>query len=85
MLFKSEIANHHYRRPFLYNSLYSDLGPPCSQCGRRFKTDEEGKKKKTAHMDWHFQARQRMAEAEKRGQYRSHYVSKQVSFLAVPS
>lgn len=30
-------------------------------------------------MDWHFQVRQRMAEAEKRGQYRSHYVSKQVS------
>lgn len=36
-------------------------------------------------MDWHFQVRQRMAEAEKRGQYRSHYVSKQVSGSGIPS
>lgn len=73
------VANHSpaSRRPFLFNNLYTDLGPQCSQCGRRFRTDEEGKKKKTAHMDWHFRVRQRMAEAEKRGQYRSHYVSKQ--------
>ncbi|SPO03433.1 related to PCF11 component of pre-mRNA 3`-end processing factor CF I [Cephalotrichum gorgonifer] len=57
-------------------SLYSELGPPCTQCGRRFKQNEEGKKKKTAHMDWHFRVRQRMAEAERRGQYRSLYVAK---------
>lgn len=65
----------------MFKSLYSDLGVQCSQCGRRFTTDAEGKKKKTAHMDWHFQARQRRVEAEKRGQYRNHYVSKQVSHL----
>lgn len=68
----------------MFKSLYSDLGVQCSQCGRRFTTDAEGKKKKTAHMDWHFQARQRRVEAEKRGQYRSHYVSKQVSLSPAP-
>ncbi|KAJ0322581.1 hypothetical protein Brms1b_001957 [Colletotrichum noveboracense] len=41
---------------------------------KRFKTDEEGRKKKMAHMDWHFKAHQRLAEAEKRGQHRSWYV-----------
>ena len=68
----------------MFKSLYSDLGAQCSQCGRRFTADAEGKKKKTAHMDWHFQARQRRVEAEKRGQYRSHYVSKQVSRPPTP-
>ncbi|KAM0425237.1 hypothetical protein ACHAPT_009554 [Fusarium lateritium] len=43
-------------------------------CGRRFRTDEEGKKKKTAHMDWHFRVHQRANEAEKRGMHRSWYV-----------
>lgn len=61
------------RRP-LFRSIYDGLGPPCTQCGRRFPTDDEGKKKKTAHMDWHFRVHQRMMEAEKRGQHRSWYV-----------
>jgi pre-mRNA cleavage complex 2 protein Pcf11 len=46
--------------------LYERLGAPCTQCGRRFQSDEEGRKKKTAHMDWHFRVHQRMTEAEKR-------------------
>lgn len=61
------------RRP-LFKSIYDSLGPPCTQCGRRFPTDDDGKKKKTAHMDWHFRVHQRMIEAEKRGQHRSWYV-----------
>ncbi|KAF4629633.1 hypothetical protein G7Y89_g8510 [Cudoniella acicularis] len=61
-------------RPHLISSLYEKLGAPCTQCGRRFQSDEEGRKKKTAHMDWHFRVHQRMAEAEKRGQHRSWYV-----------
>ncbi|CAM1509311.1 Fc.00g030500.m01.CDS01 [Cosmosporella sp. VM-42] len=60
--------------PKLLSGLYDDLGPPCSQCGRRFRTDEEGRKKKTAHMDWHFRVHQRSNEAEKRGMHRSWYV-----------
>ncbi|PMD39005.1 hypothetical protein L207DRAFT_544964 [Hyaloscypha variabilis F] len=62
------------RRPHLISGLYERLGAPCTQCGRRFQADEEGKKKKTAHMDWHFKVHQRMAEAEVRGQHRSWYV-----------
>ncbi|KAJ8071033.1 hypothetical protein OCU04_001380 [Sclerotinia nivalis] len=61
-------------RPHLISSLYEKLGAPCTQCGRRFQSDAEGRKKKTAHMDWHFRVHQRMAEAEKRGQHRSWYV-----------
>ncbi|KAF4465149.1 mRNA cleavage factor complex component Pcf11 [Fusarium albosuccineum] len=60
--------------PSLIAQLYDDLGPPCTQCGRRFRTDEEGRKKKTAHMDWHFRVHQRTTEAEKRGMHRSWYV-----------
>ncbi|KAI1646460.1 hypothetical protein F4815DRAFT_198089 [Daldinia loculata] len=58
-------------RPHLLPFLFESLGPQCTQCGRRFPKNEEGKKKKTAHMDWHFRVNQRMAEAEKRGQHRS--------------
>lgn len=41
--------------------------------------DEEGRKKKTAHMDWHFRVHQRSNEAEKRGMHRSWYVDQSVS------
>lgn len=66
-------------RPHLLPLLYQALGLPCTQCGRRFMGDDEGKKKKTAHMDWHFRVHQRMIEAEKRGQHRSWYVDQAVS------
>ncbi|RCI12140.1 hypothetical protein L249_0384 [Ophiocordyceps polyrhachis-furcata BCC 54312] len=58
-------------------ALYDELGTPCRQCGRRFTTDEEGKKRKTSHMDWHFRVHQRSNEAEKRGTHRSWYVDQQ--------
>lgn len=77
------VSNTHRFRPDLINKLYDALGPPCTQCGRRFKTDEEGRKKKTAHMDWHFKVHQRSAEAEKRGMHRSWYVDQQVRIIEV--
>ncbi|KAI1506546.1 hypothetical protein F5X99DRAFT_7341 [Biscogniauxia marginata] len=58
-------------RPQLLPLIFASLGPQCTQCGRRFTTDAEGKRKKTAHMDWHFRVNQRITEAEKRGQHRS--------------
>ncbi|KAI1083911.1 hypothetical protein F5B20DRAFT_357687 [Whalleya microplaca] len=58
-------------RPHLLPLLFESLGPQCTQCGRRFPRDEEGKKRKTTHMDWHFRVNQRITEAEKRGQHRS--------------
>uniref|UniRef100_L7IXD9 CID domain-containing protein n=1 Tax=Pyricularia oryzae (strain P131) TaxID=1143193 RepID=L7IXD9_PYRO1 len=61
-------------RLYLVNTLYDDLGKPCTQCGRRFRNDEAGRAAKTAHMDWHFRVAARIAEAEKKGQHRSYYV-----------
>ncbi|EMR66520.1 putative mrna cleavage factor complex component pcf11 protein [Eutypa lata UCREL1] len=76
------MANHpqdQHRSP-LSHQLPSNLlnweGTQCSQCGRRFTTDVAGKKKKTAHMDWHFKVNRRITEAEKRGQHRSWLVDK---------
>ncbi|KAI1428796.1 hypothetical protein F5Y12DRAFT_799890 [Xylaria sp. FL1777] len=58
-------------RPHLLPLLFEAQGPQCTQCGRRFPTSEEGKKRKTAHMDWHFRVNQRSNETEKRGLHRS--------------
>ncbi|KAI3327924.1 hypothetical protein HD806DRAFT_484424 [Xylariaceae sp. AK1471] len=58
-------------RPQLLPLLSEAQGPQCTQCGRRFPTNEEGKKRKTAHMDWHFRVNQRSTETEKRGLHRS--------------
>ncbi|TVY23867.1 Uncharacterized protein LHYA1_G006168 [Lachnellula hyalina] len=69
-----EIPNDVVLKTSSLKILYEKLGAPCTQCGRRFQSNEEGKKKKTAHMDWHFRVHQRMTEAEKRGQHRSWYV-----------
>ncbi|EEY21017.1 conserved hypothetical protein [Verticillium alfalfae VaMs.102] len=67
-------SKHREFRAHLLPSLFDALGPQCTQCGRRFTKDEDGRKKKTAHMDWHFQVHHRLAEAERRGQHRSWYV-----------
>lgn len=69
-----------YRADYV-QQLYGDLGPPCRLCGRRFKEDEQGRNKKTAHLDWHFRVNQRIAEAEKKGQHRSWYVTAEVRLL----
>ncbi|KAK8133948.1 mRNA cleavage factor complex component Pcf11 [Apiospora sp. TS-2023a] len=64
-------------RPHLIPLLFDSLGTQCTQCGRRFKNDAEGKTKKTAHMDWHFKVNQRIAEADKAGQNRGWLVDEQ--------
>ncbi|KAM0665540.1 hypothetical protein ACQRIU_005801 [Beauveria bassiana] len=61
----------------IIHALYDELGPPCAECGRRFKRNVEGDKKRRTHMDWHFKVKQRSAEAEKRGTHRSWYVDQQ--------
>ncbi|KAI0137302.1 hypothetical protein BJ170DRAFT_678153 [Xylariales sp. AK1849] len=58
-------------RPHLFPLMFEGLGTQCTHCGRRFTANDEGKKKKTAHMDWHFKVNQRIGEAEKSGQHRS--------------
>ena len=79
MLITNKTMRNRYR-PYLLPFLFESLGPQCSQCGRRFTADEEGRKKKTAHMDWHFKVNRRITEAEKGAQHRSWLVDKMVSF-----
>lgn len=83
LAFNTDVKNRSnvwYRfRPDLVARLHEDLGPPCTQCGRRFRTDAAGKNAKMAHMDWHFKVHQRSTEAEKRGMHRSWYVDHNVS------
>ncbi|KAL5615117.1 hypothetical protein BROUX41_005176 [Berkeleyomyces rouxiae] len=61
-------------RPYLLFTMLEGLGKPCSQCGRRFKNDDDGRKKRVNHMDWHFKVHQRSVKAEKHGQHRSWYL-----------
>lgn len=61
-------------RPHLYLRYMTDRPNQCGQCGRRFTSDEVGKVKKEKHLDWHFKTKQRMIEAEQRGQNRSWYM-----------
>lgn len=42
--------------------------------------NEEGRKKKAKHLDWHFRVNQRMVDAAKRGQNRSWYVDEMVCY-----
>ncbi|KAK5045032.1 hypothetical protein LTR84_010180 [Exophiala bonariae] len=61
-------------RPHLVQTFINARPNQCSTCGRRFTSDEIGREKKAAHLDWHFKTKERMLEAEKRGQNRSWYV-----------
>lgn len=61
-------------RPHLVHSFVHARPNQCSTCGRRFSSDDVGREKKAAHLDWHFKTKERMLEAEKRGQNRSWYV-----------
>ncbi|RVX66780.1 hypothetical protein B0A52_08973 [Exophiala mesophila] len=61
-------------RPHLVHSFLHARPNQCSTCGRRFSSDDIGRDKKAAHLDWHFKTKERMLEAEKRGQNRSWYV-----------
>jgi pre-mRNA cleavage complex 2 protein Pcf11 len=74
-----KLANCYSPRPHLISRLYEKLGTACTQCGRRFQSDEAGRKKKADHMDWHFKVHSRMREAERNGQHRSLYVDEIVS------
>ncbi|KAK4550576.1 hypothetical protein LTR36_000155 [Oleoguttula mirabilis] len=62
-------------RPELVRSLYDEQPNQCSNCGRRFLANDEGRAKKARHLDWHFRTNQRMADPNTgRGQHRSWFV-----------
>lgn len=61
-------------RPELIHALYDAQPNQCSTCGRRFTADDEGRAKKSRHLDWHFRTNQRMADASiARGAHRDWY------------
>ncbi|KAL7274343.1 mRNA 3' end processing factor [Rhizina undulata] len=64
-------------RPHLIPLLNQTLPNQCSSCTKRFADNEEGKKAKAAHLDWHFRVHQRMGESVKLGQNRSWYVEEE--------
>lgn len=49
-------------RPNLIRLLYDELPNACTSCGKRFGNTEEGRKNRTAHMDWHFRVNKKMRE-----------------------
>ncbi|GIZ36989.1 hypothetical protein CKM354_000045300 [Cercospora kikuchii] len=59
-------------RPELVAAMYDALPNQCSTCGRRFPTTEEGRQKKSLHLDWHFRTNQRIADPNtNRGHHRN--------------
>ncbi|CAK3865194.1 related to mRNA cleavage factor complex component Pcf11 [Lecanosticta acicola] len=62
-------------RPELVHALYDAQSNQCNMCGRRFATTEEGREKKSRHLDWHFRTNQRIADPNaNRGHHRNWYV-----------
>lgn len=62
-------------RPELVYALYDAQSNQCNTCGRRFQPTEEGREKKSLHLDWHFRTNQRIADPNaNRGHHRNWYV-----------
>lgn len=61
-------------RPELVHALYDAQANQCTTCGRRFLTTDEGREKKSRHLDWHFRTNQRIADPNtNRGHHRNWY------------
>lgn len=62
-------------RPELVHAIYDGRPNQCSTCGRRFLATEEGREKKSRHLDWHFRTNQRIADLNlNRGHHRNWYL-----------
>ncbi|KAK6523932.1 hypothetical protein TWF281_001894 [Arthrobotrys megalospora] len=64
-------------RPQFVSILNDSLPNKCGSCARRFTNNEQGKKDKAAHLDWHFRVHQRIADSSKHAQFRSWYVGEE--------
>lgn len=60
-------------RPNLIRLLYEEMPNSCTSCGKRFQDTEEGRKNRTAHMDWHFRVNKKLR--EENSQMRCWYIS----------
>ncbi|KAI9326733.1 hypothetical protein BDR26DRAFT_118307 [Obelidium mucronatum] len=64
-LIRIELTNEAINRtyPKLFEILYDPTSLQCKQCGTRFPgTTEAGRKKNSAHLDWHFRQNKRLRE-----------------------
>lgn len=62
-------------RPELIHAIYDGRPNQCSTCGRRFLATDEGREKKSRHLDWHFRTNQRIADPNlNRGHHRDWYL-----------
>lgn len=81
---RSQAALENSFSPAIVSSLYEAQPNQCSLCGRRFPGTDEGRKKKAAHLDWHFRNNQRIADAVHKGQNRSWYVD-DIDWIQLPT
>ncbi|KAG4304511.1 hypothetical protein PORY_002221 [Pneumocystis oryctolagi] len=66
----SSLSKH---RPELAILLYECMSLQCRTCAKRFEDTDDGRKKRDAHLDWHFRINNRLREISLRGQSRSWY------------
>ncbi|QSL67148.1 hypothetical protein MERGE_001537 [Pneumocystis wakefieldiae] len=66
----SSLTKH---RPELVVLLYECMSLQCYTCAKRFEDTQDGRKKRDAHLDWHFRINNRLRELSSRGQSRSWY------------
>lgn len=66
----ASLAKH---RPELVVLLYECMSLQCHTCAKRFEDTEDGRKRRDAHLDWHFRINNRLREIASRGQSRSWY------------
>ncbi|KAJ3074807.1 hypothetical protein HDU98_010162 [Podochytrium sp. JEL0797] len=79
-LVRVELSNADIGRVFpkAYLSLYDPTTLQCKQCGTRFPgTTEAGRKKNTAHLDWHFRQNKRVREKGRRAVCREWYLGEE--------
>ncbi|KAI9599096.1 hypothetical protein BDF19DRAFT_419398 [Syncephalis fuscata] len=61
----------------LFETLYSGLALRCRQCGLRFRDDERGQERMSAHLDRHFKQNRRLKERTRKVISRSWFVRDQ--------
>ncbi|KAG5518880.1 hypothetical protein PMAC_002411 [Pneumocystis sp. 'macacae'] len=66
----SSLAKH---RPELVVLLYECMSLQCRTCAKRFEDTDDGRKRRDAHLDWHFRINNRLREISLRGQSRCWY------------
>ncbi|KAG4302162.1 hypothetical protein PCANB_001434 [Pneumocystis canis] len=66
----SSLSKH---RPELIVLLYECMSLQCLTCAKRFEDTDDGRKRRDAHLDWHFRINNRLREIAFRGQSRCWY------------